>query len=109
MTSYQKKKKNAGGLPKGPPADPRLPIPLPDGLGRSLVDEARAALEVFARKAGVPLQDLTGQGRHRRTVALRRQAILWIREAYPTLTLAETGALFGGRHHTSILYHTART
>ena len=64
---------------------------------------AEQAIHIVAKRYGIEQSVLTGYCRRRRHVRARNTAIRLI-DRYTDLSLAEIGALFSDRHHTSILH-----
>lgn len=65
-------------------------------------------IRAAAREFEVPHYQIVSSDR-RQHVARARIAAMWcIRRVYPDLALAEIGRLFGGRHHTTVLYALAQ-
>ena len=64
---------------------------------------AEQTIHIVAKRYGIETSVLTGYCRRPRHVRARNTAIRLI-DRYTDLSLAEIGALFSARHHTSILH-----
>lgn len=61
-----------------------------------------------AQRHHVPVDDVVGPTRRREPTRARHEAMAAIRDTCE-LRLADIGALFGGRHHTTVLYALRQT
>lgn len=72
-------------------------------------DFTHALIEDVARKHGVTVEDIKGPRRHRNIVIARCEAIRRVSAARARLSYPELGLIFGGRDHTTIMYHVDKS
>ena len=61
-------------------------------------------LQLIADTLNVRMSDVTDRGRNRMIVMARSVASLILREAFPSLSYAQIGQMYGGQHHTTVLH-----
>lgn len=89
-------------------AEPRTPADHPEKPDVTITPPRRKSVDLIiaetAREHYVTAEDIRGENRARRFVIPRQRAIWRACHAWPHLSLAAIGNLFGGRDHTTILH-----